>query len=57
MFCLIQNNYNFLLLDEPTNHIDIDTREILEEEDLKIEIHQKINKIDSKETLLSTKVH
>lgn len=31
LFCLIQNNYNFLVLDEPTNHIDIDTREILEE--------------------------
>lgn len=31
IFCLIQNSYNFLILDEPTNHIDIDTREILEE--------------------------
>ena len=31
LFCLIQNKYNFLILDEPTNHIDIDTREILEE--------------------------
>ena len=30
LFCLIQKNYNFLILDEPTNHIDIDTREILE---------------------------
>ena len=30
LFCLIQNKYNFLILDEPTNHIDIDTREILE---------------------------
>ena len=30
-FCLIQNSYNFLILDEPTNHIDIDTREMLEE--------------------------
>ena len=28
---LIQKNVNFLLLDEPTNHIDIATREILEE--------------------------
>ena len=28
---LIQKDVNFLLLDEPTNHIDIDTREILEE--------------------------
>jgi len=28
---LIQNDINFLILDEPTNHIDIDTREILEE--------------------------
>lgn len=31
IFCLIQNSYNFLILDEPTNHIDIDTREMLEE--------------------------
>ncbi len=30
LFCLMQENYNFLILDEPTNHIDIDTREILE---------------------------
>ena len=30
LFCLIQSKYNFLILDEPTNHIDIDTREILE---------------------------
>lgn len=28
---LILKNTNFLILDEPTNHIDIDTREILEE--------------------------
>ena len=28
---LIQKDINFLILDEPTNHIDIDTREILEE--------------------------
>ncbi len=28
---LIQKDINFLVLDEPTNHIDIDTREILEE--------------------------
>lgn len=28
---LIQKDVNFLILDEPTNHIDIDTREILEE--------------------------
>ena len=28
---LILKNVNFLILDEPTNHIDIDTREILEE--------------------------
>lgn len=28
---LIQNKINFLILDEPTNHIDIETREILEE--------------------------
>lgn len=30
LFCLMQNNYNFFIMDEPTNHIDIDTREILE---------------------------
>lgn len=28
---LMQNEINFLILDEPTNHIDIETREILEE--------------------------
>lgn len=28
---LIQNQVNFLILDEPTNHIDIETREMLEE--------------------------
>ena len=31
IFYLIQDSYNFLILDEPTNHIDIDTREMLEE--------------------------
>ena len=31
LFCLTQSKYNFLILDEPTNHIDIDTREMLEE--------------------------
>lgn len=31
LFELIQKNANFLILDEPTNHIDIDTREMLEE--------------------------
>ena len=31
LFCLMQNNINFLILDEPTNHIDITTREILED--------------------------
>lgn len=30
MFCLIQNNVNLLILDEITNHIDIGTREVLE---------------------------
>ena len=30
LFCLTQDKCNFLILDEPTNHIDIDTREILE---------------------------
>lgn len=28
---LIQKDVNFLILDEPTNHIDIETREVLEE--------------------------
>ena len=28
---LLQKNINFIILDEPTNHIDIDTREVLEE--------------------------
>ncbi len=28
---LLQQNINFLVLDEPTNHIDIETREILED--------------------------
>ena len=27
----LQKDINFLILDEPTNHIDIDTRELLEE--------------------------
>ena len=31
LFCLMQQNINFLILDEPTNHIDITTREVLEE--------------------------
>lgn len=31
LFELIQKRANLLILDEPTNHIDIDTREILEE--------------------------
>ena len=28
---LMQKDVNFLILDEPTNHIDIETREVLEE--------------------------
>ena len=31
LFCLMQQNNNFLIFDEPTNHIDINTKEILEE--------------------------
>lgn len=31
LFELIQHKANFLMLDEPTNHIDIDTKEMLEE--------------------------
>jgi ATPase subunit of ABC transporter with duplicated ATPase domains len=30
LFCLMQKENNLLILDEPTNHIDIDTKEILE---------------------------
>jgi len=32
---MLQQNINFLILDEPTNHIDISTREVLEETLLK----------------------
>ena len=31
LFCLMQEDGNFLILDEPTNHIDINTREVLED--------------------------
>ncbi|MBR6137566.1 MAG: ABC-F family ATP-binding cassette domain-containing protein [Bacilli bacterium] len=31
LFCLMQQDSNLLILDEPTNHIDINTKEILEE--------------------------
>ncbi len=31
LFCLMQKDNNLLILDEPTNHIDISTKEILEE--------------------------
>lgn len=31
LFCLMQKKANLLILDEPTNHIDIDTKEMLEE--------------------------
>ena len=34
---LVLKNANFLILDEPTNHIDIDTKEILEDTLLKFE--------------------
>src|SRR5574344_7976 len=30
LFCLMQKEINLLILDEPTNHIDIDTKETLE---------------------------
>lgn len=31
LFCLMQENCNVLILDEPTNHIDIATKEVLEQ--------------------------
>ena len=31
LFCLMQEDNNVLIFDEPTNHIDINTKEILEE--------------------------
>lgn len=31
LFCMMQQDNNLLILDEPTNHIDINTKEILEE--------------------------
>ena len=31
LFCLMQQNNNLLILDEPTNHIDINTKEVLED--------------------------
>lgn len=31
LFCLMQQDNNLLVLDEPTNHIDINTKEVLEE--------------------------
>ena len=31
LFCLMQQENNLLILDEPTNHIDINTKEVLEE--------------------------
>lgn len=31
LFLLLQNNINLIIMDEPTNHIDIETKEILED--------------------------
>ena len=31
LYCLMQQDNNLLILDEPTNHIDINTKEVLEE--------------------------
>lgn len=31
LFCIMQKDNNLLILDEPTNHIDINTKEVLEE--------------------------
>lgn len=60
---LILRNANFLILDEPTNHIDIDTREILEESLLAYEgtilfiSHDRyfINKIATKIVMIDNK--
>lgn len=60
---LILKNANFLILDEPTNHIDIDTREILEESLLAYEgtilfiSHDRyfINKIATKIVMIDDK--
>ena len=60
---LILKNANFLILDEPTNHIDIDTREILEESLLNYEgtilfiSHDRyfINKIATKIVMIEDK--
>lgn len=60
---LIFKNANFLILDEPTNHIDIDTREILEESLLAYEgtilfvSHDRyfINKIATKIVMIENK--
>ena len=60
---LILKNANFLILDEPTNHIDIDTREILEESLLNYEgtilfiSHDRyfINKISTKIVMIENK--
>lgn len=60
---LILKNANFLILDEPTNHIDIDTREILEESLLAYEgtvlfiSHDRyfINKIATKIVMIDNK--
>ena len=34
--CLLQNDVNTLIFDEPTNHIDIFTREILEDKGMTV---------------------
>ena len=60
---LILKNANFLILDEPTNHIDIDTKEILEDTLLKFEgtilfiSHDRyfINKIATKIVMIENK--
>ena len=60
---LMLKNANFLILDEPTNHIDIDTREILEESLLAYEgtilfvSHDRyfINKIATKIVMIENK--
>lgn len=63
LFTLIQDNCNFIILDEPTNHIDISTKEALEdalinyEETILFVSHDRyfINKLANKVLYISDK--